>query len=322
MAREGAAGGRPDDRRARMGRARGGGGGGGRRCGGARRRVFRQGWAYGELAQGGRAQLMQRSLEAYQRAGNLVRQAGVLMSLGVVCQWEGRWDEALSYYERGRDESVKDRRHRRRGACAHQRRRDSDRSRRMGRGRGDAAGNAAVVESIAVSLLACRLPVAARPRVAAARTPRRSARAARRGEGELPPCRCGEGSSRRRRADRRVPRRDGQRRTLRSRLVQRLARPRERVERGRERRAAAGARAGPRADQQGDLWGARDALEASLAAARERNDLFEATLTMLSLIELDRLEGVEPPHRDGDGEPRHAREPEDPRGTAGAATGS
>ncbi len=48
--------------------------------------------------------------------------------------------------------------------------------------------------------------------------------------------------------------------------------------------------------QQGDLWSARDSLEASLAAAKERNDLFEATLTMLSLIELDRLEGVEPPH--------------------------
>ena len=47
--------------------------------------------------------------------------------------------------------------------------------------------------------------------------------------------------------------------------------------------------------RQGDLWGARDALEASLAAAKERNDLFEATLTMLSLIELDRLEGIEPP---------------------------
>jgi len=48
--------------------------------------------------------------------------------------------------------------------------------------------------------------------------------------------------------------------------------------------------------QQGDLWGARDALEASLAAARERKDLFETTLTTLSLIELDRLEGVEPSH--------------------------
>ena len=47
--------------------------------------------------------------------------------------------------------------------------------------------------------------------------------------------------------------------------------------------------------QQGDLWSARDALDASLEAARERRDLFEAALTMLSLIELDRLEGVEPP---------------------------
>ena len=47
--------------------------------------------------------------------------------------------------------------------------------------------------------------------------------------------------------------------------------------------------------QQGDLWSARDALEASLEAARERHNLFEAALTMLSLIELDRLEGVEPP---------------------------
>ena len=47
--------------------------------------------------------------------------------------------------------------------------------------------------------------------------------------------------------------------------------------------------------KQGDLWAARDALDASLAAAKERRDLFEATLTQLSLIELDRLEGVEPP---------------------------
>ena len=47
--------------------------------------------------------------------------------------------------------------------------------------------------------------------------------------------------------------------------------------------------------KQGDLWGARDALEASLAAAKEKHNLFETMLTMLSLIELDRLEGVEPP---------------------------
>ena len=47
--------------------------------------------------------------------------------------------------------------------------------------------------------------------------------------------------------------------------------------------------------QQGDLWSVRDALEASLVAARERHDIFETTLTLLSLIELDRGEGVEPP---------------------------
>jgi hypothetical protein len=45
----------------------------------------------------------------------------------------------------------------------------------------------------------------------------------------------------------------------------------------------------------GDLRGARDALNASLTAARGRKDLFESTLTMLSLIALDRHEGIEPP---------------------------
>ncbi len=36
-----------------------------------------------------------------------MRQAALLSNLGVICQWEGRWDEALSYYERGRAESEK-----------------------------------------------------------------------------------------------------------------------------------------------------------------------------------------------------------------------
>ncbi len=44
---------------------------------------------------------MQRSLEAFQRAGNLAGQAAALANLGVVCQWEGRWDEALSYLRAG-----------------------------------------------------------------------------------------------------------------------------------------------------------------------------------------------------------------------------
>jgi len=47
--------------------------------------------------------------------------------------------------------------------------------------------------------------------------------------------------------------------------------------------------------QQGDPARARDALGASLSAAKERRNVFEAALTMLSLIELDRLEGLEPP---------------------------
>ena len=47
--------------------------------------------------------------------------------------------------------------------------------------------------------------------------------------------------------------------------------------------------------QRGDLSGARQALETSLAAGRARKDLFETALTLLSLIELYRLEGAEPP---------------------------
>jgi hypothetical protein len=47
--------------------------------------------------------------------------------------------------------------------------------------------------------------------------------------------------------------------------------------------------------QRGDGARARVALEASLAAARSRRDLFEIMLTLRSLIALDRLEGVAPP---------------------------
>jgi tetratricopeptide (TPR) repeat protein len=50
---------------------------------------------------------MENALEAYQQAGNVIRQTHVLADIGVMCQWEGRWDEALSYYERGRDAALK-----------------------------------------------------------------------------------------------------------------------------------------------------------------------------------------------------------------------
>jgi class 3 adenylate cyclase/tetratricopeptide (TPR) repeat protein len=65
------------------------------------------GWAFGILGRDGAQDLFKLALEAYERSGNLARQAGVLTDLGVVSQWEGRWDEALAYYERGRDESQK-----------------------------------------------------------------------------------------------------------------------------------------------------------------------------------------------------------------------
>ena len=68
---------------------------------------FVMGWAYGVLGKEGAEPFLQRALDAYRRSGNLLRQAALLSNLGVICQWEGRWDEALSYYERGRAESVK-----------------------------------------------------------------------------------------------------------------------------------------------------------------------------------------------------------------------
>jgi hypothetical protein len=46
---------------------------------------------------------------------------------------------------------------------------------------------------------------------------------------------------------------------------------------------------------QADPFGARDALESSVAIARERKDRFETALTLNAMVDLDRLEGVEPP---------------------------
>ena len=67
------------------------------------------GWAYGALGKEGGEALMLKSLEAHRRSGNRVRQAVILSNLGVVCQWEGRWDDAMSYYERGREECAEGR---------------------------------------------------------------------------------------------------------------------------------------------------------------------------------------------------------------------
>jgi len=69
--------------------------------------LYAMGYAYGVLGKEGAASYLERALDAYRRSGNLLRQADLLSNLGVIYQWEGRWDEALSYYERGRADSVK-----------------------------------------------------------------------------------------------------------------------------------------------------------------------------------------------------------------------
>ncbi|MCC7215632.1 MAG: tetratricopeptide repeat protein [Burkholderiales bacterium] len=69
--------------------------------------LYATGYAYGVLGKDGAEAYLQRALDAYRRSGNLLRQAALLSNLGVICQWEGRWDEALAYYERGRAETLK-----------------------------------------------------------------------------------------------------------------------------------------------------------------------------------------------------------------------
>jgi predicted ATPase/class 3 adenylate cyclase len=65
------------------------------------------GWAYATQGNSGWEPLIQRSLAAYQRSGDRVKQAVILSNVGVVCQGEGRWDEAMGYYERSRVECLK-----------------------------------------------------------------------------------------------------------------------------------------------------------------------------------------------------------------------
>jgi tetratricopeptide (TPR) repeat protein len=255
---------------------------------------FVMGWAHGELGKPGALDLMQRSLQGYERAGNVVRRAGVLMTLGVICQWEGHWDDALTYYERGRDEGQK-----------------------IGDTITAALAKVNIAEILidrgewkeAESLLLETLPVwkASQYRYYLAACLSQLGRAwlrlgriddalARFDEAKANFVHVG--------AEEMVPPIDAW--IAECRIAQADADTALRIVRGMLGRASTSngvARVVPLLERlqahalmlQGDLWSARDALEASLAAARERNDLLEATLTSLSLIELDRLEGVEPP---------------------------
>jgi tetratricopeptide (TPR) repeat protein len=252
------------------------------------------GWAYGELGKDGGLTFMQRSLEAYQRSGNLVMQEGVLSTLGVLCQWAGRWDEALSYYERSRVEAL-----------------------RIGDTVGAALARVNFAEILidrgewaeAEALLLETMPLwkASQHRYylgGCLHFLGRVSLCLGRFEGALSQLEESKSNFLSVGAEEEVPLIDARiaecrvamgdvntalelaggliSRASESNGVARVASLLERVQ-------------AHALLKRGDLWGARDALEASLAAARERKDLFEATLTQLSLIEIDRLEGVEPP---------------------------
>ena len=265
---------------------------------------------------------MQRSLEAFERSGNRGAAGRAPINLGVVCQWEGRWDEALVVLRAGSRRRAEDRQHGFRGRFAHQHLGDPGRSRRVGRGRSDASGNAAAMEGVGVSLLAGRLPLLARTRVSASGSLRRGIGAPRRSQSQLPDVGAEPAGSAGRRVDRGVPRRHGRsRRRSRAGTRDISVAPRSRATSRRSSRCSSAYRVtrcccrticGVRAMR----W------RASLAAARERHDLFEATLTMLSLIELDRLEGVEPPLEMVNETRGSACEPQGTRRSAGAAPAS
>ncbi len=74
--------------------------------------------------------------------------------------------------------------------------------------------------------------------------------------------------------------------------------------------------------QKGDTFRAREALETGLSSARSRSDLFELALTLLALIELDKLEGVEPPAEIVAESAESSLAVEDPRGAASARQSS
>jgi class 3 adenylate cyclase/tetratricopeptide (TPR) repeat protein len=250
--------------------------------------------AYAQLGKEGAQAIMERSLEAFHEAGNLARQAGVVLNLGAVCHWEGRWDEALSFYDRGREANLKVGN---RVAAAIARINTAE----ILTDRGEwAEAEALLVETLPLwkasqyrLFLAACLSVLGRVSLRLGRVDEALARFEE-----------SKGHFLHLGAEEEVPAVDARivecyvemgkldealalvaellGRTDISKAVVRLVPLLRRLQ-------------GHALMKQGDLWGARDALDASLAAARERPDRFETMLTTLSLIDLDRLEGIEPP---------------------------
>jgi class 3 adenylate cyclase/tetratricopeptide (TPR) repeat protein len=59
-------------------------------------------WAYWESGQGALATHSERALEIYEQLGDLGKQAAILNNLGGIAYYAGRWDDALTLYERAR----------------------------------------------------------------------------------------------------------------------------------------------------------------------------------------------------------------------------
>jgi tetratricopeptide (TPR) repeat protein len=252
------------------------------------------GWACTQLGREGVREHMQRALEAYERSGNLIRQASVTQNLGVVFQSLELWDESVAHFERGGEAFLK-----------------------IGSTVNAAISRLNIAEILtdrgewadAEALLLETLPVwkAADYRYFLAYCLTLLGRVS------LSLGRCDEALGRleeakalflRVGANDEVPTTDA--RIAECRMAMGNPEAALKIVRGElahARESNAVAKLVPLLERirghsllrKDDLRGARDALKASLAAARERGNRFEAALTILSLIGLDRLEGREPP---------------------------
>jgi tetratricopeptide (TPR) repeat protein len=253
---------------------------------------FVLGWASAMRGKEDAEALYQRSLEAYRRSGNLIRQAVQLTNLGAVCCLEGRWEEAISYYEGGREASLK-----------------------LGDTVNAALANINIAEILidraeyaqAEELLLDALPTwkAAKYRYylgfSLALLARLSLRTGRLDKAleQLEQAKANYVAVG---AEREVPALDA--RIAECRLCKGEVDAALDVVNGMLNRKDANVRAYPMAllhrvralalMQKGDPDSARSALEASIAGARNANDLFELTVALHALAELDRRRGREP----------------------------
>ena len=252
------------------------------------------GWAHGVLGKKGAEDVMLKSLEAYRRSGNRPRQAFVLAGLGVACYWEGRWDDAMSYYEKWRDESKK----------IGNLKNVASASMNMAEILTD-RGELAEAESMLLETLpmwksseyryflgACHWMLG-RVSLRANKIDEALARFA-----EARAILTAVGAEH---EVQDIDARVAECLLLKGDTTGALALADEILARAES--AEAIDRLKPQLNRvrgyamllTDDTWGARDALEASAAIARERNDRFELALTINALTAVDRLEGVEPP---------------------------